>query len=351
MKRFALSRGWATPVIWLALGLVPLVLGEWAQSQLAQFMTYGIFALGLGFLWGHVGVLSFGQAIFFGLGAYAMGLTSLGMLPGIAPSTFNGLMLAFAVSGLAAAVLGSMLFYGRGLAGAYFGVVTLCAAVIVETATGRWDFVGGNNGLFGIAPLDLPAFIADRVPDSTAQYLLAFAVALGVYALLRWLTRTPFGTVLAAVRDNDRRATFLGYNVALHKTIAFVLSAMVSALAGAMFAKFFGFVSPTLIGFSLSTEVLIWVAVGGRGVLMGAFLGAILVRSVESALSERFGNYWLLLLGGVFVVVVVFFPVGVFGRMLALAPPKRLRIGGAASKPAGDAAPRPDPGVDGRVRA
>ncbi|RZL87734.1 MAG: branched-chain amino acid ABC transporter permease [Variovorax sp.] len=342
MSRSSASLSWVTPAVWVVLALVPLVMGEWAQSQLAQFLTYGIFALGLGFLWGHVGVLSFGQAIFFGLGAYAMGLTSLGMLPGIAPNAFNGFVLAFAISGLTAALLGSMLFYGRGLAGAYFGIVTLCAAVIVETATGRWDFVGGNNGLFGIPPLELPAFIADRVSDSTAQYVLAFSVALGVYALLRWLTRTPFGTVLAAVRDNDRRVAFLGYNVALHKNIAFVLSAMVSALAGAMFAKFFGFVSPTLIGFSLSTEVLIWVAVGGRGVLMGAFLGAILVRSVESALSERFGNYWLLLLGGVFVVVVVFFPIGVFGRALALPPAKRLRFGIAAAKVADASTARPD---------
>ncbi|VTU39924.1 leucine/isoleucine/valine transporter permease subunit [Variovorax sp. PBS-H4] len=333
MNRFSPWASWSTPAIWLLLGLAPLALGEWAQSQLAQFMTYGIFALGLGFLWGHAGVLSFGQAIFFGLGAYSMGLTSLGMVPGIAPSTFNGLLLAFATSGLAAAIFGSMLFYGRGLAGAYFGIVTLCAAVIVETATGRWDFVGGNNGLFGIAPLELPPLLAERIPDSTAQYLLAFGVALGVYALLRWLSRTPFGTVLAAIRDNDRRAAFLGFDVAMHKNIAFVLAAMVSALAGAMFAKFFGFVSPTLIGFSLSTEVLIWVAVGGRGVLMGAFLGAILVRSVESALSERFGNFWLLLLGGVFVVVVVFFPIGVFGRVLALAPPLRLRMGARSTGP------------------
>lgn len=151
--------------------------------------------------------------------------------------------------------------------------------------------------------------------------------------------------MLAAVRDNDRRVAFLGYNVALDKNIAFVLSAMVSALAGAMFAKFFGFVSPTLIGFSLSTEVLIWVAVGGRGVLMGAFLGAILVRSVESALSERFGNYWLLLLGGVFVVVVVFFPAGVFGRLLALAAPRRLRIGIAAGKTVDVTPSRPNAGA------
>lgn len=325
MRRFTVSRSWLTGAVWFALGVVPLTLGAWAQSQLAQFMTYGVFALGLGFLWGHVGVLSFGQAIFFGLGAYSMALCSLGMLPGIAPTMINGFLLAVAVSALSAALLGSMLFYGRGLAGAHFGIVTLCAAVIAETATSRWDFVGGNNGLFGIAPLELPSFVTERLAESSAQYVLAYGVALTTYALLLWLTRTPFGTVLAAVRDNDRRAAFLGYDVPVHKNMAFVLAAVVSALAGAMFAKFFGFVSPTLIGYALSTEVLIWVAVGGRSVLMGAFLGAILVRSVESVLSERFGNYWLLLLGGVFVGVVVFFPLGVFGRLLALTPAQRLR--------------------------
>lgn len=323
-----------TPIVWVVLGLVPLFLGEWAQSQLAQFLTYGIFALALGFLWGHAGVLSFGQAIFFGLGAYSMGLTTLDMLPGVAPTALNGFLLALVSSGLAAAALGAVLFYGRGLAGAYFGIATLCAAAIVEMATGRWDYVGGNNGLFGIPPLELPSIIADHVPATTLQYLLAFTVALLVYIGLRWLTRTPFGTVVAAIRDNDRRATFLGYNVALHRNVAFVLSAMVSALAGALFATFFGFVSPTLIGFSLSTEVLIWVAVGGRGVLMAAFLGAVLVRAVESALSERFGNYWLLMLGAVFVVVVVFFPLGVFGRLLKVGPPARLRMNAGAAHPA-----------------
>lgn len=317
---------WITLAVWAALWLAPLVLTDWAQSQLAQFVTYGVFALGLGFLWGHVGVLSFGQAIFFGLGAYSMALTSLGMIPGFGDGAIQGFVLALVVSAVSAGVLGSMLFYGRGLAGAYFGVVTLCGAVIVETAARRWDYIGGYNGLFGIPPFELPAAVTGLLPDSTGMYYLALGVALGVFVLLIWLSRTPFGTVLAAIRDNDRRMAFLGYNVALHKNIAFVLSAAVSALSGAMFVKFFGFASPTLVGFALSTEVLIWVAVGGRQVLLAAFLGAILVRGVESALSERFGSYWLLVLGAVFVVVVVFFPAGVFGRLLRLRPHRRFQI-------------------------
>ncbi|MDB5730238.1 MAG: putative high-affinity branched-chain amino acid transport system permease protein [Variovorax sp.] len=323
LGKFSLSV-WPTRLVWLALLLAPLLLSDFAQSQLAMFLTYGIFALGLGFLWGQVGVLSFGQGMFFGLGGYAMSLVSLGMLPGLPDSTAFGFGLAIAVAAVFAALLGSMLFYGRGLAGAYFGIVTLCAAVIVEAAARRWDFIGGSNGLFGIPPFELPAALTRRLGESTAGYYLAFGAALAVYVLLRWLGRTPFGTVLAAIRDNDRRMAFLGYNVALHKNIAFVLSAMVSALAGAMFVKFFGFVSPTLIGFALSTDVLIWVAVGGRQVPMAALLGALLVRSVEAGLSERFGNYWLLLLGAVFVIVVVFFPAGVFGRVLQLPLPRRL---------------------------
>ena len=317
---------WLTRLVWLTLLLAPLLLSDFAQSQLALFLTYGIFALGLGFLWGQAGVLSFGQAMFFGLGGYVMSLVSLGMLPGVPESTALGFVLAIVVAAVFAALLGSMLFYGRGLAGAYFGIVTLCAAVIVESAARRWDFIGGSNGLFGIAPFQVPTTITRWLSESTVDYFLAYGAALAVYALLHWLSRTPFGTVLAAIRDNDRRLAFLGYNVALHKNIAFVLSAAISALAGAMFVRFFGFVSPTLIGFALSTDVLIWVAVGGRQVLMAALLGTLLVRSVESGLSARFGNYWLLLLGAVFVVVVVFFPVGVFGRALKLPLPRRFTL-------------------------
>lgn len=319
MKYTMNQAAWRTPAIWAGLALLPLVMGEFGQAQLAQFMIYGIFALSLGFLWGHAGVLSFGHAIFFGIGAYAMALVSLDMVPALGNSALTGLLLAIGVSGAAAAVFGAILFYGKGLAGAFFGIVTLCAAVIIESVAGRWEYIGGNNGLFGVPGVELP----ESIPESLSTYYMAFLIALLVYIGLRWLSRTPYGTILAGIRDNDKRMAFLGYNIALHKNIAFVLSSMLAALAGALFAKMFGFVSPTLAGFALSTEVLIWVAVGGRHVLMGAFLGALLVRGMETILSERFGNYWLLLLGMAFVVVVVFFPTGLFGRLLHLGLPTR----------------------------
>jgi urea transport system permease protein len=152
------------------------------------------------------------------------------------------------------------------------------------------------------------------------------------------VARSPFGSVLAAIRDHEHRTRFLGFDVRLVKTAAFALSAAVAGLAGALFTAQFGFVSPPLVGFALSTEVLIWTAVGGRDVLFAAFLGAILVRSVESRLSEALGQYWLMALGFLFVVSVVFAPRGLFGRALALPLPARLRLNRNVSAADEDAA-------------
>lgn len=127
---------------------------------------------------------------------------------------------------------------------------------------------------------------------------------------------------LAAAHNTATR--FFGYDVFAAKLFAFTISAAVAGLAGALFTAQFGFVSPPLLGFALSTEVLIWVAVGGRGVLLGALLGAVLVRSVENALSDQLGEYWLLAMGLLFVAVVVFAPAGLFGKLLRLPIPTRL---------------------------
>lgn len=315
-----------TATVWICLAAASLVLDEWNLTQLAQYMAYGIFALGLAFLWGQVGLLSFGQAIFFGIGAYAMALVNLGRLPFVGGTTIVGLVLALVLPAICAYVLGRLLFYGRGLSGAFFAIVTLSAAMIAQVAARRWDFIGGFNGMFGIPPLAAPWREGTAAMLSAREtYVVLLLVALVVYLALLSLVRSPIGTVLAAIRDDDYRTSFFGYDITRWKTWAFVISASVSGLAGALFVKLFGFVSPALIGFALSTEVLIWVAVGGRSVLLAAFLGAILVRSVEGTLSDRLGDYWLLATGILFVVVVVFMPMGLFGRLLTLPPSRRLR--------------------------
>lgn len=314
---------WTSLVAALALAGAPAVLGEWHTTQLAQLFAYGIFAMGLSFLWGQSGLLCFGQAIFFGIGAYTMALITLGMVPGLPTSSWFGLLAATLLAGAVATLAGCLLFIGKGLSGAFFSIVTLAAAVIVERVASHWSLIGGFNGLMNVPPLRLDETreLLDALP---VYYVLLAACAL-VLAVLLLLERSPFGTGLRAVRDNEQRTRFLGVNVFVYKTACLAVSACVAGLAGALFVTQFGFVSPALIGLALSTEVLIWTALGGREVLLAAFLGALLVRSVESVLSDTLGNYWLMALGLLFVGVVVVFPHGLGGRLLRLPLARRLR--------------------------
>ncbi len=310
-------------VVAAVLLLAPVVLDEWHTTQLAQFFAYGIFAMSLSFLWGQSGLLCFGQAIFFGIGAYAMAVLTKGMLPSLPTGTGFGLLAAVWVSGAVAFVVGVLLFRGKGLSGAYFSIVTLAAAVVAERAASHWSFVGGFNGLMNVPPLRMDAQreLLDTMP---VYYALLGASAIAFTGLLA-LERSAFGTGLRAIRDNAQRSAFLGIDVFRYKTACFTLSASISGLAGALFVTQFGFVSPALIGLPLSTEVLIWTALGGREVLLAAFVGALLVRGVESFLSDTLGSYWLLALGLMFVLVVVLFPRGLMGRVLSLPLPRRIR--------------------------
>lgn len=307
----------------VALALAPLALDEWNIGLLAQYVTYGILALSLGLIWGQAGILCFGQSIFFGIGAYSMALVTLGKLPMLGDSQWTGLAIAIVLPMVVAAVLGWVMFYGKALSGAHLAIVTLCAAVVCEIAARRWEFIGGFNGMFGVPPLVSPI---DGEPLSTnATYFFIGFVALMVYFLSLWISRSPLGTVLAAIRNHERRTLHFGYNVSLHKIFVFTVSGAIAGLAGGLFTTQFGFVSPPLVGFALSTEVLIWVAVGGRTVLMGAFLGALTVRGAENMMSASLDEYWLIALGALFVIVVVVLPQGLFARLVALNPPRRLR--------------------------
>lgn len=319
-----LSRGaLLTAACWAVLFALPLLLGDWNTGLLAQYATYGLFGLSLGLIWGGAGILSFGQAIFFGLGAYSMALVTLGKLPWLGDSQWMGFALAIVMPTLVAAMLGWMMFQGRALAGAHLGIVTLCASVVAEIAARRWNFIGGFNGLFGIPPLVSP-FTGDMLSGMATGYVVLSA-GLAVYVLSLVITRSPLGTVLAAIRNDESRTTHFGFDVRRHKIFVFALSGAIAGLAGAFFAVQFGFVSPTLVGFALSTEVLIWVAVGGRSSLMAAFLGAILVRSIENVMSATLEEYWLLALGIMFVATVVVAPQGLLGNLLRLGSPSRLR--------------------------
>lgn len=310
----------AGPIVFAVLALAPLVLDDWRLGELSQFLAYGILAMSLALIWGQAGLLCFGQAVFFGLGAYAMSFVTLGMVPGLAAvtSTWAGLAAAIAAPAVAANVVGRFLFYGRGLRGAYFGIATLAIAVVVERLFINWGFVGGLNGLMNVPPLDLGlAGWSYELWEPVPLYAAMLAAAALVWLGLEAVVRSPFGSVLRAIAGSEERTAAFGYDTAGCKLSAFTLSAAVAGFAGALFSAQFAFVSPPLIGFALSTEALIWVAVGGRGALIAAFLGAILVKSAEARLSEALGASWLLALGLLFVACVVLLPRGVVGEVLA----------------------------------
>ena len=300
--------------IWLGFAVLPALVDDWQLLQLAQFMTYGIFAMSLALIWGQAGLLCFGQAIFFGGGAYAMSLVTMGMIPYVPANSWLGLIAAMALPAVFANLLGRFLFYGKGLRGAHFGIVTLAIAVIAERLAINWEFIGGFNGLMGVPPMNLG--LGGDLIDGLPVYYAILAVAVIVFALLAAMLGTPFGLALNALRNNEDRAAFLGYDNARLKLAIFTIAAAVAGLSGALFVAQFAFASPTLLGFGLSTEVLIWTALGGKSLLIAAFLGAVVVRVAENFLSEVLGPLWLLGLGGLFVLCVIFFPRGLIAEIL-----------------------------------
>jgi urea transport system permease protein len=300
--------------------VLPALVSQWVAADFSVYFVYAIFAVSLSFIWGHVGLLSLGHAVFFGIGAYAMSVVTLGKLPGMPglQSAWAGLALAMLVAGAVAALLGAFFFGGRrSLKGAFLGIVTLSLAVVVERVAINSSFLGGMNGLMGVPPLTLGINGGGaEITDPLVLYWGMLAVLVATLVLMLGVQASRFGLALASVRENELRAETLGHNAARLKILAFTLSGALAGLAGALFVVQFGFVSPSLIGFALSADVLIWTALGGRNYLVSAALGAIAVRYLESQLSGAIGNAWPMVLGAVFILSVILFPKGVFGQII-----------------------------------
>jgi urea ABC transporter permease protein UrtC len=315
-------RVYALPVVLLA--LLPLVASQYQVSLLARFLVYGLLALSLDLLWGYAGILNFGHAVFFGLGAYALALTLKywGDVPG---ATYLGLILAVVVPALLALVIGWAMFFRR-VSGVYFAIVTFAVGAIFYSVTIVWiEFTGGLNGLYGFPnpTLGIPGvWEVDLSAPTTAYYLIAAVLGL-VFLLLRRLVHLPFGRALRAIESNESRVEFFGYEVARIKVLVFVVSCAIAGLSGALYVPV-GFVTADIMGILFSTSIIVWVAVGGRGTLIGPIVGALVVNYLQAWLSDILVYYWFLLIGVFFVIVVVFWPDGIVGIAQRLA--KRLRV-------------------------
>lgn len=298
--------------------IYPLVGDDYGVGQVTQYFVYGIFAMSLDIIWGYVGIFSFGHAVFFGLGGYFMTLVTKQMIPYITffHSTYAGLLFGIGMPALFAAVLGYFLFSSR-IAGPYFAILMCAISVLFERIAVDWYYVGGFNGIFNIPPLTLsiPGLYAYEITQTTLLYYIILGITIASYLFCFRVVRSPFGSILSAIKDNEDRVEFFGYDVPLYKIKIYAISGGIAGLAGALFAAVFSYVGPTTIGFVMSTEVLIWVILGGKGTLIGAILGAILVRFLEAFLSDLMTYYWILLLAFIFIICVMFFPKGVFGYL------------------------------------
>jgi urea transport system permease protein len=309
--------GASTQVLLISLAMGLLVVGVNGAPGFAQatlWVILGIFAISLDVLWGYCGILSFGQAAFFGLGAYAytwLTTDQLGMNMH-ASGPIVGLLAGILVPALFAVLLGYFLFYGR-VAGAYFAVVTLTLSFLLQLLGSGWNrLFGGSTGISGVPSLPGLGDQFTMKGLATSFAVMAVAAAL-VAALTRMLLRSSFGLTVDGVRDNEDRLVMLGSKTVQTKLVIFAVSAAIAGFAGALYASQANFVSSDLMGALLSTEAVVWVAVGGRGTLVGGFIGALVVSYVGFGLSSVAVNYWNLILGGLFIIVVLFGSSGVVG--------------------------------------
>jgi len=300
-----LAKPFAAPLaLAAALIALPFASNEFVAYQIALFLIYGMATQGVALCWGRLGFLPLGHALFFGLGAYLTG----GMLKAAEQQSawFAGLPLALLLPAALAYGVARLIFARSHRSGPFFSLITLAMTMLGFLAAQQWsDLTGGFNGMAGIP--DLPG--TERY--STLYWLVA-ACAVVTTALLGLLYRRPLGVLWSAIALNEDRLQLFGFATDRMKANAYALSALLAAGAGGLFAAHQGIVTPLTMGFVLSTEFVIWAAVGGKASPLGALLGAVLVGYASSELRDHF-SYWEVLVGLLFIGVVRFLPDGVAG--------------------------------------
>jgi len=328
-------------------------MSDFLVALIGKIMCYAICALAMDLIWGYTGILSLGHGLFFALGGYAMGMylmRQIGLdgnykseLPDFMVFldwktlpwhwTFSGsfaatLVLIVLVPALVAFVFGFFAFRSR-IKGVYFSIITqaLTFATMLLFFRNETGF-GGNNGFTDFKRiLDIPI-----ATQSTRMFLfvLTAVTLLGFYLLAKFLVQSKFGRLLQAIRDAESRVMFCGYSPVPYKLAIWTLSAVMCAVAGALYVPQVGIINPSEMSPANSIEIAIWAAVGGRGTLLGPILGAFIVNGAKSWLTMTAPEFWLYFLGALFIAVTLFLPSGVLGLIRKLTTQKSLDKGGAA---------------------
>jgi branched-chain amino acid transport system permease protein len=308
-----LRQNLVTPLLAIALvGLLiglPLASSNFIVTTLTEILIFGIFAMSLDLLIGYTGLVSFGHAAFFGVGAYAAGY----LAQQLTPNLFVTLPLALLITAAAALVIG---FFSIRVSGVYFLMLTLAFSQMVYALAFRWtDVTGGSNGLSGIPRPRIDLFSLQlQFADVNARYFLVLAFFLLSYVALRGVVRSQFGHVLVGIRENETRLRAIGYDTARFKLIAFMIAGIFAGVAGALYSGFNRFVSPNEVYWTASGQVLIMVIIGGAGTLMGPVLGAALILVLQNLISSS-TERWPTILGVVFILFVFAARFGIMGLL------------------------------------
>jgi len=314
--------------------IIPGIVPDARLNQLGRFLALAIAALGIDLIWGYTGLLSLGHGVFFALGGYAFAMHLKLQIPPTASTQFPEFMSLYGVTELPwfwqpfysfpfsvlaifliPAILGGLLGYlvfRNRIRGVYFSILTQAATIVFfNFFNGQQKLINGTNGL-----TDFKTLFGATVNGRDTQYIfyiLTILFLVATYALCRWLTSGRFGRLLLAIRDDEVRLRFSGYNPTGYKVLVFAISAGLAGIAGALFTVQTGIISPKAMDIAFSIEMVIWVAVGGRATLSGAILGALLVNFGKSFLSEQFPEFWLFFQGALFLIVVTVLPDGLVG--------------------------------------
>lgn len=312
--------------------LMPLILPDFRLRLLGRFLSLAIVALGIDLIWGYTGLLSLGHGIFFALGGYALAMHLKLQLPeGQIPEFFTlygvqelpffwkpfysfpvTLIALIVIPSIVAGLLGYLVFRNR-IKGVYFSILTQAALLVFfNFFNGQQKLINGTNGL----KTDTSTIFGTVASSPAAQlafYEITILCLIVIYLLCRWLTSGRFGRLLIAIRDDENRVRFSGYDPTGFKVLVFAISGGIAGVSGALYTVQSGIITPSFMEVAFSIEMVIWVAVGGRGTLIGAIFGTLLVRLGQTLLSEQFPEVWLFFQGALFLIVVTVLPNGIVG--------------------------------------
>jgi len=313
-----------------------LHVSDFTINLYGKYLCYAILAISVDMLWGYTGLLSLGQALFFSLGGYMMGMYLMRMIGDLGQYAqpipdflvFLGwsklppfwrpfdsfpfaMLMAFMLPGILSGIFGFLAFRSR-IRGVYFSILTQALTYAACLLFFRNSLLmGGNNGF-----TDFKFILDYDLRDPATQrglYVVTGIALMAIFLGCRWLSTTKFGLVQQAIRDRENRVLFSGYAAGHYKLFVFVLAALIASIGGILYVPQVGIINPSEMATDKSLEAVVWVAVGGRGTLIGPILGAFGINAMKSWATRAYPDLWLLLLGGLFVLVTLFMPKGIVG--------------------------------------